>query len=64
MKTWLCNGCVFFLCFQVSWCPYSLRKKIKKFFLKKYHIFEIILHINCRAYEQNVRDIKNAQAKA
>ena len=39
-------------------------KKNKKNLQKKCHIFKIILHINCRAYKQDVRDIKNAQAKA
>lgn len=32
-------------------------KNKKIFFLEKYHIFEIILHINDRAYEQDVGDI-------
>jgi len=57
MKTWLCNGCVFFLCCQVPKYAPSLRKKIKKFFQKERHTLGLILHINYRAYKQNVRGI-------
>ena len=35
MKTWLCNGCVFFLCCQAPKYAPSLRKKKLKNFLKK-----------------------------
>ena len=49
MKTWLCNGCVFFLCCQVPKYAPSLRKKIKKFFQKERHTLGLILHIKYRA---------------
>lgn len=38
-------------------------KKIKKFFQKERHTLGLILHINYRAYKQNVRGIQKCSNK-
>lgn len=57
MKTWLCNGCVFFCIVKCLSTLHRFAKENKKFFKKKRHTLGIILHINYRAYKQNVRGI-------